>query len=224
MDEAAFARLSVDDPILHIAWYQVFVYAISWEYPEQLQPETRAALADLRRRGDTVTPTMLKLMREHQDSDIEASFLAAYSLGTITVAPYLDYARTALRERTLTLKYGVALTAVGLLLDKGSKEDRELVQWYARARPYMTRSIEEMIWGNDAKHGIKRPYPGTPAAKALQAATPSRVPEPLPTSSAPTANVTGGNSALRRAHSWPLWVGVSIGLLVIAWLAFRKRF
>ena len=138
LDEKAYAKMSLDDPLLHLAWSDLLL-TMPAHYGDE--PHPRAALADLRRRGDSATPMLLKLMYDNRDSNFESAGFGAITVGHLHPQPFVEYAQQMLRERTLSAKAGNALMAVMIMLDYGDKADRELVEWYTKARPYLGPAV-----------------------------------------------------------------------------------
>jgi hypothetical protein len=118
------AGMSMDDPLLKWAYACVFLNSMG---PfEQLEPPLELVLADMRRRGEVVSPMLLKLIKENRETRIESSVLGKVEyLDTVGIEPFLEYARRLLRERTSS---DVVAQASGLLARRGSKEDIELFE------------------------------------------------------------------------------------------------
>lgn len=65
------AKMSLDNSLLKYSYADVFLTCMG---PfEQLDPQQERVLADMRRRGDAVSPILLKLMTENQETQIEIS-------------------------------------------------------------------------------------------------------------------------------------------------------
>ena len=142
MDEAAFAKLSIDDPLLKRAYHDVFNTAVAGNLNMTL-PELKAALSDMRRRGDTITPMLLKLMNENQETGLEVCVLVGISnVGTLNTEPYLEYARNILSKRTHTMSASLAGAASVLLSLEGTKEDAMLMDWVMEQRPWLAASVK----------------------------------------------------------------------------------
>jgi hypothetical protein len=113
------AKMSLEDPLLKWAYANVFLRSMG---PfEQLEPPLDLVLADMRRRGEAVSPMLLKLISENQEHRIEFSILRKIEyLDTIHIEPFLAYSRKLLSDRVQS--DGVAV-ASGLLARHGTKED-----------------------------------------------------------------------------------------------------
>ena len=70
--------MTLDDPLLKWAYASVFLESMG---PlEQLRPTLKLALADMRRRGEAVSPMLLRLISENQENRIEFSILGKIAL------------------------------------------------------------------------------------------------------------------------------------------------
>lgn len=136
------AKMTLDDPVLKYAYAQVFLRSMG---PfEQLEPSQELALADMRRRGEAVSPMLLKLISENRENRIEFSILGKVGyLDTVRIEPFLEYARTLLRERTQTMTGGAAGVASTVLGQYGTLEDEDLLVWVIEERPYVAALLEK---------------------------------------------------------------------------------
>ena len=213
LDERAYARMSPDDPLLHLAWWHLLGGMLP-HYGDE--PTPRAALADLRRRGDSATPILLKLMSDNRDSDFECCAFSAINLAHLNPQPFLDYAQQMLRERTLSSYSENALRAVMVLLEHGEKADRDLVEWYALARPYLGPDIRLEMWSHDQSRGIKYPQPrveDTPVATVVLPPPPPPHRKPLPPR----------NEGSKTGVVAIIWLIVGVIALAFVWLAMKRR-
>lgn len=129
------AKMTLDDPLLK--WAYACVFTRSWRLKE-LRPPQELALADMRRRGEEVSPMLLKLISENQETRIEFEILGQIEhLDTVRIAPFLEYARKLLRERTKTMTGGAAGVASSILGRHGTREDEALLEWVIKERPYV---------------------------------------------------------------------------------------
>jgi hypothetical protein len=132
-------KMSLDDPVLKKAYVQVFLR--SWRF-KQLEPPQELALADMRRRGEAVSPMLLKLMSENQENGIEDQILLNIEhLDTVRIEPFLEYARSLLRGRMKTMTAEAAGAAAFALARNGTREDQALLQLVISKRPYMASTI-----------------------------------------------------------------------------------
>jgi hypothetical protein len=135
------AKMSLDDPLLKWAYANVFLRSIG---PfKQLEPPLELVLADMRRRGEGVSPMLLKLIEENRETRIESSILGHIEhLDTVRIEPFLEYARKLLRERT---RSDVVGEASGLLAQRGTKEDVELFEWVLTQRPFAVTDLTNAL-------------------------------------------------------------------------------
>lgn len=135
------AAMSLDHPLLKMAYASVFMdspYKLS-----HTDPSRQTALADMRRRGESVSPVLLKLIEENKETRIESSILCFIPyLDTVNIDPFLNYARDLLRERTNSDVAGVASL---LLAERGTTEDVELLEWLLEQNPYAEYDISKNL-------------------------------------------------------------------------------
>ena len=157
MDGTAFSKLSLDAPSLKRAY--LFVFSTAGSGPLYFkQPELTAALSDMRRRGDSVTPMLIKLMNENHETGFEMCVLMRISrVGNIEMEPYLEYSRELLRERTQTMNAGLAEVASMLLSSKGTEEDIELLKWVIETRPYVAAPVSRELGHLKRRFGLPKP-------------------------------------------------------------------
>ncbi len=136
------ARMSLDDPLLKYAYASVFMRSMG---PfEQLEPPLELVLADMRRRGEAVSPMLLKLISENQENRIEFAILGKVeALDTVSIEPFLQYARRLLRERTKTMTGEAGGVACYTLSRHGTKEDEALLEWVIEERPYVASEFTD---------------------------------------------------------------------------------
>ena len=143
--EADYAKMSLDDPLLQSAYVHVFKNAYDVITGEGLRPELLSALHDLTRRGNDVTPVLLKLMKENPYTPFEFAGLSAAYIQTIDPVPFLEYAREALKTRWETLQASDVGGIAYLFLYKGVPSDVELLREAAKKRPYLAHQVESNI-------------------------------------------------------------------------------
>ncbi len=154
LDEAAFAGMTLNDPLLKLAYTNVFTQSlrnINGKSQGQLlytEPTEAPALADMRRRGESVTPMLLKLLEENQETGFETSLLGKIDqVGTIPIDPFMEYARNLLKNRTQTMSASAAGSAAELLSRYGSREDADLLRWVMKERSYVADSVTRKLDG-----------------------------------------------------------------------------
>ena len=137
-----FAIMSLDDPLLKYAYVQIFTTS-SLGLVGKMTAQQELALADLRRRGESAGPMLLKLIEENQETQIESCILGLIDrLGTVRIDPFLEYARKILRERPQS--ENVAGPA-NLLARHGTKEDIELLEWVQKQGPFAELDIPHAL-------------------------------------------------------------------------------
>lgn len=63
------AKMSLDDPLLKYSYYRVFGGSIGdFKQMPRMAPQLKLVLADMRRRGEAVSPMQLKLIEENQEA------------------------------------------------------------------------------------------------------------------------------------------------------------
>ena len=219
MDEPEFARLTLDDPLLKRAYLSVFMSPVgpNLDYHKN---EPNPALADLRRRGDSVTPMLLKLMNENQETGLETCILVRIpSAGTIKLEPYLDYARKLLRERTQTMSASLAESAAMLLAAHGTEEDAELLEWVMETRPYVADSVTRELDELNRRLGLPKTSPRrAPKGQITTGGATSGNPQ------GPAGKPSGPTGAAQPFATWWLvWVVVLFGAVGLLWLMLKKR-
>lgn len=139
------AKMSLDDPLLKYAYYRVFAGSIGdFNQMPRMAPQLKLVLADMRRRGEAVSPMLLKLIEENQESVIESAILSKIEyLDTVRIEPFVGYARRLLRERTKTMTIYSAPVASALLARHGTKEDEALLEWVITEWPFMASEFTD---------------------------------------------------------------------------------
>jgi hypothetical protein len=209
------AKMSLDDPLLKWAYASVFTH--SWRL-KQLEPPQELALADMRRRGEEVSPMLLKLISENQENGIEdAILLNIEHLGTVRIEPFLEYARKLLRERTKTMTAYSAGSASFILGQHGTREDEALLERVLKERPYVASDLTKALKNLRARLELQ---PETRPERR-------QIPSSNAGSDARTAKGTedypqGRGSASSRTKPW-LIGGMILVVLLGIYLLLRKR-
>jgi hypothetical protein len=221
MTAEKMAKMSLDDPLLRYAYIQVFLRNL--REPDTLEPEQALILEDLRRRGNAITPLLLELARQNQETMFESALLDEIAeVGNIDLNLYLEYARSLLRERTQTMNASLARWASMLLANHGSKQDLVLLEQVISERSFTARGITESLEvlkqrldrlerAKQATRPILRDKPSANIAAANSAAA-----EAL---KQPVANISG--NAL--TSSWMIWVVAGIVISGLVWLLLKMR-
>ncbi len=210
LKEEDLAKMSLGDPLLKYAYVEVFTRSMN--HLHQMGAQQELALADMRRRGESVSPMLLKLIEENQETRIESSVLGHIGdLGTVRLEPFLEYARKLLRERTQST---VVAYASGLLASHGTKEDVELLEWLLKQQPFAVTDATDSLKAlrerlnppqpeirPERRNGIthRETTPGNAANGTQGVSTPKR----------------GGESTATRWFAWVGLVTVVVGALLI---------
>lgn len=217
-----YAQMDINDPRLKLAYSTVFHTTIAGEF-EALPDYLQRALRDLQRRGNTVTPMFLKLLEANRDTTFEVSLLATIGyVKSIDVAPFTDYVRRVLRERTSTMSSSLAQSAAILLSEQGGEDDLALLKQVVAKRPYVAASIkselpllEKRIAGAGAAKDTTAPIPPSPRLdvqpsakdKAPEVGTAVATPNEEPASSTP----------------WSIVVVLIVAACGLLWLLLKRR-
>ncbi len=194
------AKMSLDDPLLKYAYYEVLRNNIGdFNQMPQMAPQLKRVLVDMRRRGEAVSPMLLKLVEENQESVIESAILAGIQyLDTVRIEPFLDYARRLLRERTKTMTVYSAPVASALLAQHGTKEDEALLEWVIAEWPFGASEVTDDLKILRAR--LNPPQPESrperrdiPSSHAVSDARSAEVAE---------KNPQEGGSAISQAKPW----------------------
>jgi hypothetical protein len=145
LKEEDFAKMSLDDPLLKYVCADIFTRS-SLGRVGKMDAQQVMVLADLRRRGESASPMLLKVIEENQETPIESCILGLIDeLGTVRLDPFLEYARKLVRERPNS---DVVAAAAILLAKQGTKEDITLLEGLLEQRPfavtYATKSLKAL--------------------------------------------------------------------------------
>jgi len=211
------AKMSMSDPLLKYAYMSVFVRNDGGL--DNLEHEQALVLKDMRRRGEAVTPMLLKLAMENQETGYESALLSSIDeVGTVNLDPYLEYARNILRERTQTMSADLAGCASGLLSRHGSKEDIKLLERVLEERPFVTTfvsvALTELKRRLDSPKQISQPMlkdrPPSSEAATDNAADSARRPS------------TAKNVEYTSSKTWITWILFIIVAGVTLWIVLRN--
>ena len=138
------AKMTLDNPLLKYAYIGVFLCAVG--HLDQSEPAQLMTLADMRRRGEAITPMLLKLANENEETGFEIRLLGMVDqVGIITLDPYLEYARELLQKRTQTMSATAAAVASTLIAKHGSEADVDLLGKVLEERPYVADDVSRSL-------------------------------------------------------------------------------
>jgi len=214
-------KLPLDDPLLRLAYANFMASELIMQFYPPRRPIDYgtyptwdvAALEDIKKRGDSVTPLLLNIAAKNPNSGFETGVLGNAPYVIKDLNPYLEYARNVLQTRTMEMNSSVAGTVAGLLVRYGTPEDLERLRSLIKNRPYLTATIEGQLRhaavfqaANDAASEAKRtisPSLELPAPKKAAVAKPAiSSPSEEPTSSTPWSIIV----VLILAASGLLWL------------------
>lgn len=207
--ESDFAVMVLDDPLLAGAYLHVAEHMESHiirTNPPRDDYEW-AAYEDLKKRGNTAAPLLLRLCAENYDSRIEGLIISMVSYTPeISPEPFLEYIRKAIIERGLSL--GPTWSYFGYFLARfGDSSDQELLRKWGRDRPYLAEGIADLIRRTAIERG-DAVIPNLPTVSPAEG-TNSGPPNPLPSNS----------NHLRT----PVFLGCVLILLLLAILIRRAK-
>ena len=213
IDAEGLAKMSLDDPLLKYAYMDVFLRAVG--HLDQSEPAQLLVIADMRRRGEAITPMLLKLLEDNQETGFENTLFGNIdNLGTVKLSPYLEYARKLLKDRRQTMSASLAGAAAALLSRRGSKDDVELLRNVMEQRPYVADSVTRKLDGLVRR--LEQPLPQTrPTMKDR-----SRTSEGTPTSTTiknplAASDTINGKLPSKMCIAWILLAIMSTGILYL---------
>ena len=144
IDAEGLAKMSLSDSLLKYAYMDVFLRNVGGL--DNLEPEQALVLADMRSRGEGITPMLLKLAIDNQETIYECALLSRIDqVKTVNLDPYLAYARNLLRERTQTMSATNAACATAILSRHGTVADIELLEKVLEERPYVADDVSRYL-------------------------------------------------------------------------------
>ena len=221
--EEDLRNLPLTAPKLRIAY--VFLIRAAMGGPKIVDdrtPEMVASLNDLKRRGDTATPLMLDIMEKNHNTSLERLIpLVIDRVGTIQMAPYVDYLRQMVKDRPDEISAAANEAALTIFLEHGTQEDVKMVQDLAKKRPFLAPSVERAFefqrW--------KSPAPSRPAAPTI---TPASSPVVLPQASklTPVTKTISSSTPSQEptsSTSWSVVAVLIIAVIGLLWLVLKNR-
>jgi hypothetical protein len=212
--EDDFRKMSLNDPVLQSAYIRLFLQSKGYFHESDLSEHNKAAVADLKRRGNSVTPLLLDLMKTNPYSNFEASVVLLIGhVPGIDPQPYVAYAREAMTTRYQTMNSTLAGGIAILLSEKGTEADRALLREVAMKRPY----LKGVILSPDPVP-TKKASDGSGATTLVPSDVKHRTDETR--AAVPSQSQADVEPLTRRWFVWTLVVVAAIGLL---WLLLKGR-
>jgi hypothetical protein len=163
LNEKQYKQMSLGDPLLKLAYSRVFTRAIG-DF-SSLMPDDEMILSDMRSRGDSLSPLLLKLAEDNQETGYEVALLCLIDqLGSVVLEPYLQYARNLLANRTQTMSAATASAASAILAKHGSESDLKILEQVFEKRPYVRDDLSKSIKTLREQIESRKP-PNTPFQK-----------------------------------------------------------
>jgi hypothetical protein len=139
------SEISFDDPLLRNAYINIFLRNIKER--DNFEAEESVVFEDMCKRGDSITPLLLELAEENQDSIFESALLDGIAeVENIDLNPYLEYSRNLFRCRVQTMNCMLTQPAAMLLANHGSKSDLGLLEQVIKERSH-SRQVSAQVTG-----------------------------------------------------------------------------
>jgi hypothetical protein len=215
------AAMPLDDPLLRLAYSDLFHSEVVDTFdPKRLSAEARAALEDIRARGDAVTPLLLDMMAKNQYTPLESVILYFVpEIGRIQLAPFLNYARQTIRTRTFEISSSTAGSCAHLLAYHGEENDVALLRWLSETRPYVAPDVSSKIQVIERRLLIKSPTENRVGRANSLNLRPTTEAEPAPTSPKPTLP----NEEPTSSKPWSVIIVLIVAAIGLLWLLVKKR-
>lgn len=228
LTEKNFAKMSLDDIRLQTAYIVVFQSVDSRDpMTTTLSGAIAAARADLYRRGNNAAPLLLKFLRANPYSRIEGLIMATVgSIPRMELAPFVEQARVAVKERGMTMNPGNAGAIATFLVRNGDATDWDLLKKWAVDRPYLESVIKDTLthgeWVRSQAYGPTMPK----VRLRVEAGSAHPVPAAPPQREEIVAAAHGEGVPVAESRWW-WWIALAGGgclaLVVVALILKRKR-
>lgn len=151
LTEDAFAKLDLNDPWLKSGYIWVFKNVVGFDpMAARLSSGVAAARADLYRRRNDAAPLLLMLLRDNPYSGLEAAIMVSIEhIPGIDLAPFLEQARVAVKERGMTMNPVNADCIATFLVRNGTDADWDLLKKWAVDRPYLDDLVKRTLAHGD---------------------------------------------------------------------------
>jgi hypothetical protein len=221
LKEEDLGRMQLSDPKLRIAY--AFLVRAAMGGPKIVDgrtPEMVAALNDLTRRGDSATPLLLDIMAKNHNTRYEHLIpLIVARIGSIKMAPYLDYLREMIRTRPDEISAAANEVTADLFFTYGTADDVKMMQDLAKKRPFLAPSLERAFDLQRYKNPDRsKPAQTTPELKPLQFF------QPTPKTKAPEAKPTSTpNQEPTSSTPWSIVFVLIVAAIGLLWLLLKRR-
>lgn len=221
------SKLSIGDPLLRLAYANLMaselmlqIYSRSQNINYSLYPAWDvAALEDLRKRGDVVTPVLLDIATKNSNSGFETGVIGNAPYVIKDLNPYLEYARNVLQTRTMEMNSSVAGTLAELLVRRGTPDDLERLRNLIKARPYLTATIEGQL-----RHAATFQAAKETASNPKTRVAPQPVQQPILPKNAPSTSPTSTPSEEPASSTpWSIILVLIVAALGLLWLLLKRR-
>ncbi len=141
--EKDYRKMPIDDERLKAAYFDVFQHPLIFlrAGPPRESNSQFDALLDMKRRGVEATPMLMEMCRENPYTPLEASVLGNLpALPEIPPEPFLEYARTGVKERGDMATHYAGSYAT-LLASEGTAADVAMLKAWAKQRPIVAPYI-----------------------------------------------------------------------------------
>jgi len=220
------SKLPIGDPLLRLAYADLMaselmlqIYSRSQNIDYSFYPAWDvAALEDLRKRGDAVTPVLLDIATKNPNSGFETGVIGNAPYVIKDLNPYLEYARNVLRNRTMEMNSSVAGTVAELLVRRGTPDDVERLRGLIKTRPYLTATIEGQLRHAAVFQAAKADADNSKpkATPEIMPPAPKKVPESKPSSLTPSEEPTS-------SMPWSVIVIMIVAASALLWLLLKGR-
>ena len=209
--ENQLGDMSLSDPKLRIAYYWLIKAGV-YDLMDNRYPPVTEVLKDVKRRGDSATPLWLDIMASNQDSALEYRIpLIIGEVGSINMAPYVDYLRKMIQTRWETISGGACRVALDTLFQYGNMEDVHLALDLAKKRPFLADYVQYAFDTEERRKAGLRTKPSS----SKTSPAPAQTGDPRAPELAPATN-HAASSHPEEPISTTLWLVTAAGLIFVA--------
>jgi hypothetical protein len=222
------AKLPLDDPLLRLAYANFMASELIIQFYPPKRPIDYtayptwdvAALEDIKKRGDTVTPLLLDIAAKNPNSGFETGVIGNAPYVIKNLNPYLEYARKVLQNRTKEMNSSVAGTVAGLLVRRGTPEDLDRLRNLIKARPYLAATIEGELRHSAIFQAAREPDSDPKATIAPPLVQPQTLPKKAPSTEPPPSTPSEEPTS---STPWSVIVVLIVAATGLLWLLVKNR-